>query len=259
MERTELLALPYIMPSQSQKHVTHNEAIRALDALVQIAVVDDALADPPGTPAPGDRYIVPDGATGAWSGMAGTLAAFQEGAWMHYEPRAGWIAYVISGNRLRVHDGAAWSEPVAASELRNLQRVGVNATASGANRLAVAADATLLTAETADHRLVVNRGTATGTASLLFQSEYSGRAEMGLAGDDAFSVKVSADGAAWFETLRLDASGAVRLRPLASVDLPAADAAGTGALALVTDGPDGATLAVSNGLEWRPVALGAPL
>jgi hypothetical protein len=36
-EATPNLTLPYIMPSQAQKHVTHHEAIRALDALVQIA------------------------------------------------------------------------------------------------------------------------------------------------------------------------------------------------------------------------------
>lgn len=34
MDQTSNLKLPYIAPSHSQKHVTHNEAIRALDALV---------------------------------------------------------------------------------------------------------------------------------------------------------------------------------------------------------------------------------
>ena len=29
MEQTANLQLPYIMPSQAQKHVTHNEAVRA--------------------------------------------------------------------------------------------------------------------------------------------------------------------------------------------------------------------------------------
>ena len=32
------LDLPFILPSQAQKHVTHNEALRLLDALVQLAV-----------------------------------------------------------------------------------------------------------------------------------------------------------------------------------------------------------------------------
>ena len=35
MNETANLSLPYILASQAQKHVTHNEAIRALDCLVQ--------------------------------------------------------------------------------------------------------------------------------------------------------------------------------------------------------------------------------
>lgn len=39
-EQTNLLGLPYILPSQAQKHVTHNEALRMLDAMVQLSVAD---------------------------------------------------------------------------------------------------------------------------------------------------------------------------------------------------------------------------
>ncbi|UWU13073.1 DUF2793 domain-containing protein [Rhizobium sullae] len=31
------LALPYILPSQSEKDVTHNEALQRLDAVVQVS------------------------------------------------------------------------------------------------------------------------------------------------------------------------------------------------------------------------------
>ena len=58
MDDTPNLSLPYIMAAQSQKHVTHNEAIRALDAIVQLAVLDRDLTAPPGSPADGARYIV---------------------------------------------------------------------------------------------------------------------------------------------------------------------------------------------------------
>ena len=57
MDLTENLQIPYILPSQAQKHVTHNEAIKVLDAIVQLAVETRALATPPATPAPGGRYI----------------------------------------------------------------------------------------------------------------------------------------------------------------------------------------------------------
>ena len=44
------------------------------------------------------------------------------------------------------------------------------------------------------------------TLSLLFQSGFSGRAELGLTGDDDLRVKVSADGGTWREALRIDRS-----------------------------------------------------
>ena len=36
-DATVNLNLPYIMAAQAQKHVTHNESLKALDALVQIS------------------------------------------------------------------------------------------------------------------------------------------------------------------------------------------------------------------------------
>ena len=89
MDATENLALPYILPSQAQKHVTHNEAIKALDAVVQLAVTSRSVATPPPSPAAGVRYIVPAGATGAWAGREKHVAAWQDGVWVFYMPRTG--------------------------------------------------------------------------------------------------------------------------------------------------------------------------
>ena len=57
-DATTHLLLPYILAAQAQKHVTHNEALRLLDGLVQLSVLDRDLTAPPGSPADGDRYIV---------------------------------------------------------------------------------------------------------------------------------------------------------------------------------------------------------
>ena len=38
-ETTVNLELPYILPSQAQKHVTHNEALQRLDALTQLCLL----------------------------------------------------------------------------------------------------------------------------------------------------------------------------------------------------------------------------
>ena len=65
-ETTPTLALPLIAAGQAQKHVTHNEALIQLDALVQLACRDKDLGAPPASPAEGDRYLVLSaGPTGA--------------------------------------------------------------------------------------------------------------------------------------------------------------------------------------------------
>ncbi len=202
MDATENLSLPYIMPAQAQKHVTHNEAIKALDALLHLAVLSRTVSAPPGSPAAGDRYIVPAGATGGWTGQANAVAAWQDGAWAFYAPREGWLAYVLDENRLLAFRAGDWAP--AAVALASLDRLGINATADATNRLAVAAPASLFNNEGAGHQIKVNKASPGDTASLLFQTGWSGRAEMGLAGSDAFHVKVSADGSAFHEAMVAD-------------------------------------------------------
>ena len=92
---TPNLKLPYIMAAQAQKHVTHNEAIRALDALVQLGVLDRDLATPPadGTATSCRRP------TGAWSRQAGKVVAWQDGAWAFYAARQGWTARVADESK----------------------------------------------------------------------------------------------------------------------------------------------------------------
>lgn len=179
-EVSAILSLPYLQPSQAQKHVTHNEALRQLDTLVQLSVVDTGATQPPLTPEAGAVYALGQGATNAWAGQDdGTLASFDGAAWHFLTPLVGWRAW----------DQGAGTE--------NLAGVGVGTTSDTTNRLAVASEATLLTHAGAGHQLKVNKATETDTASLLFQTGFSGRAEMGLAGSDDFAVKVSADGTTW--------------------------------------------------------------
>lgn len=108
MQSTPNLALPYIMPAQAQKHVTHNEAIRTLDALAQCAVIDRNRTTPPQAPTEGDRHIVAAGATGAWANHDFKIAAFQDGGWFFYAPGVGWSAWSIADDRLVVWTGVAW-------------------------------------------------------------------------------------------------------------------------------------------------------
>jgi hypothetical protein len=109
MDTTSNLSLPYIVAAQAQKHVTHNEALRALDAVVQLMALDKDLAAPPGGPAEGARYIVGPSPTGAWAGQADKIAAWQDGAWAFYSPREGWLAWVADEDKLYAWGGSGWN------------------------------------------------------------------------------------------------------------------------------------------------------
>ena len=208
MDTTPKLSLPYIMPAQALKHVTHNQALQSLDVIAQLSAIDRDLASPPGSPDEGDCYIVADPASGAWTGKDNLIAAFQNGAWEFYTPQEGWRCWVADEAALVVWDGALWSAlGGGAGGILNPATgglVGINSTADTTNRLCVASPASLFSHEGAGHRLIINKAGVGDTASVLMQNGFSGRAEMGLAGDDLYRLKVSADGASWNESLVID-------------------------------------------------------
>lgn len=108
------LALPYLAASQAQKHVTHNEALRLLDGIVQLSVKDRHLSSPPGSPAEGARYIVASGASGAWAGWVGSIAMWADGSWFRLIPKVGWLAWVEDEALALIWNGSAWESFVSA-------------------------------------------------------------------------------------------------------------------------------------------------
>ncbi|MGB3538560.1 MAG: DUF2793 domain-containing protein [Mesorhizobium sp.] len=211
MDTTANLSLPYIMPSQAQKHVTHNESLRMLDAIVQLSVLDRDLAAPPSSPAEGDRYIVAQNATGAWEGAAGRIAVWQDGGWAILDPRQGWTAWVVDEKALVCWDGSSWAGVTgAATALQNLALLGVGTAADVENTFAAKLNKALWAArETGeggdgDLRYTLNKQSPANVLSLLMQSNWSGRAEIGLIGDDDLTLKISSDGSNWKEALKVD-------------------------------------------------------
>ena len=206
------LSLPYIQQNQAQKHVTHNEGMRLLDGVVQLSVLSRAQTAPPANPVAGDRYILPSGATGAWAGFDDSLAHWEENAWWIIPPNEGWVAWDQNGLALLVFSQGQWTEATAA-DVERLDKLGLNTSADLTNRLAVSSDATLLTHDTTGgHQLKINKDQPGDTGSLLFQTGWSGRAEMGLTGSDNFEIKVSPDGSNFHQALTVDrATGAVTL------------------------------------------------
>ncbi len=117
---TTHLLLPYILASQAQKHVTHNEAIRLLDAMVQLSVLDRNRPVPPASPVDGDRHIVASGATGLWAGWDLNVAFWVDGVWMRLVPRPGWLAWIADEAVFVVWNGSTWDpvgEPVDVSDV----------------------------------------------------------------------------------------------------------------------------------------------
>ena len=230
-DTTANLQLPFILPSQAQKHVTHNEALVILDRLVHLIIEYEGAA-PPGLPQEGQQFSVAGTPDGAWSGRAGMIAIYQDGSWLFATPRHGYLAWFKDAAAIKVFGASGWVRPDLPETLTPT-RLGIGATPDETNRLSVMSPATLLNNAGAGHQLKINKSTAGDTASLLFQSGWSGRAEMGLAGNDQFSVKLSADGATWYTGLVVDGDGRVSMpnRPLAR----AHRAAGTSAPAAGTE------------------------
>jgi hypothetical protein len=215
MSNTPHLGLPLIAAAQAQKHVTHNEAIALVDALVHLSVKEQNRTAPPGLPQEGERYLVGDDASGAFAAHAGEIALFDLGAWRFLVPQPGWCAYVEAQDRLVVYDGDAWRDLGRYSrDLENLDRLGVGTSADALNRFAAKLNAALFTAlaeeegGTGDMRFVLNKETSADVLSQLYQRGYSGRAETGLIGDDDFRIRVSPDGAAWRDAMLVDRNSA---------------------------------------------------
>lgn len=107
MENTTNLKLPLLVPNQSQKEITHNEAIIIIDNILQNGVIDKDLKSPPLQPNSNDLYIVGSPATGEWLGKEYNLAFFDNG-WRFISPREGFTFWVNDENCLYSFDGNSW-------------------------------------------------------------------------------------------------------------------------------------------------------
>jgi hypothetical protein len=208
-DQSAVLGLPFIQPAQAQKHVTHNEALRILDIAVQLAVQSRVQSLAPEFPDPGQRWIVAAGGTGLWAGQDGRIALWDDWQWHFFAPLPGWRAHVLDEGVTVVFGASGWVVPPLG--VQSLAQLGIATAADDTNRLAIASAATLLTHPgSGGHQLKINKAGAAQTASVLFQSGWAGRAEMGLTGNNDFTVKTSADGSNWVDGLVVArANGAV--------------------------------------------------
>lgn len=254
MSQTDNLLLPYIMPSQAQKHITHNEALLALDAILHLSVTSRNQSTAPATPLAGERYLVPDAASGDFLGQDGKIAAFQDDVFQFYAPQTGWLTFVADEAIWLFYANGAWGELNGSGSSASFEQLGINATADSYNRLSLSSDACLFNHNGNSHQLKINKNSSGDTASLLFQTGYSGRAEFGLAGDDLFRIKTSVDGSTFetamtFETGHIGCEQPIQLAQYSVANLPSATEAG--AIIFVSDATNGAVVAFCDGTNWR--------
>ncbi len=213
MSATPHLGLPLLAAAQAQKHVTHNEALSSIDALVHLAVKERSRTAAPAAPSEGDRYLVGSGATGVFAGHVDEIALFDLGMWRFFAPRKGWRAYVEVEDRIVVFNGTGWIDLGHYSrDLENVERLGIGTSADSLNRFSARLNAALFAALAADQggsgdlRFVLNKSEALNVLSQLYQRSFSGRAETGLIGSDDFSIRVSPNGSEWRDALLVDRS-----------------------------------------------------
>lgn len=110
---------------------SYSEVQPLIHATTGMIAIADRLATPPGSPNPGQRYIVTSGPTGAWSTFAehDIAEATGAGTWFKYTPPAncGWIAYVQDENFNYQFKNTAWVTEIASESLWGLTRFATNA------------------------------------------------------------------------------------------------------------------------------------
>jgi hypothetical protein len=122
---TGRLLLPYILQSQSQKEVTHNDALNILDVLIQAVVQDVGLNTPPGSPTVGQCWVVGSSPTGVWAGKASQIAqAVDGGGWFFVAPFKRLKLWNETTDEYVMFDGTNWvSEGLLLKETGEYLRV----------------------------------------------------------------------------------------------------------------------------------------
>jgi hypothetical protein len=124
MVNSPRFSIPYIVASQAQKEVTHNDAVNDLESLAQISVINATTNAPPASLAEGDSYIIGPSPTGAWAGQAGKVASYYSG-WRIKTPQEGWVAWIQDADQLVIYDGSAWTAALFAVPAGSISAPGL--------------------------------------------------------------------------------------------------------------------------------------
>ena len=203
------LELPFILPSQAQKHVIHNEALQILDVLVQLTAISSSKSVPPSGAKEADIYIIAKSATGVWSGHEHDIAVYRTQSWHFYTPRVGWRAYIVDQNMQIVYTGQHWVLD-GPTKLQNLTLFGVNAKATPAVPVHIRANTAVWSAKSISDGgsgsmvQVLEREAMTDDLGFTLKTNGVCTALLGQFGSDRFRVSVSLDGKSFLEALSVN-------------------------------------------------------
>lgn len=121
-----------------------------------------------------------------------------------YTGAQGELIVDTTNNRVTVHDGVTPGGWAAAKLSDQFGLIGVGTAPDPSNPLSVYGASALFNGTS--FNFTINKSASGNTAGVLFQDGFSGRAQIGLLGDDNFHFKVSANGSTWTEAIKLDAA-----------------------------------------------------
>lgn len=97
--------IPFVPENTVDPAAGLNRSLNVVDAMLQLRVLTVGEDAPPGSPSNGDRHIVGESPTGAWSGQAGKLARWLDGGWDFYDAA---IAVNLADDSLYIRASAGW-------------------------------------------------------------------------------------------------------------------------------------------------------
>lgn len=177
-----------------------NANLLRLDLLTVPFVLSATTVTPPTSPAAGDKYLIPAGATAEWFGLTNRVAVWENAQWVYHQPRKGWAVRVWDTKQTRVWDGDSWDvyldtmTPATAQLIADAagaaQAAGTSASAaaSSASDAAGSATAAAASAGSSTNSATAAAGSATaaaGSASAAATSAAQAAASAGSVGASA--------------------------------------------------------------------------
>ena len=203
---TARLDLPFLQAGQALKNITHNEALQRLDSGLYLSCSNMGATSLPDNPAEDLVLLVSHSPDITLSDRIGQIAVFTANGWVWFTPKPGWSLWDETEQTLRIYNGESWVPPMKETLQDSLPKLGLNAAATTAQRLSISSESSLFNHDGNSHRLTLNRAAQDDTASLIFQTGFTGVAELGLTGSGGFSLKTSSDGTNFIEKLSTPAA-----------------------------------------------------